>query len=337
MKRFLILLCVIGLFATLTACGAKSETTENNESGKTETADISDDALKEAITSNSAYELADLRVIKEDDGKYTFVGNASSAYPVDEFPAFAADFVKVCQAAADSESATINYINPTLTIEEGKWIGWSTESHNFYDQDGILAENVELADLEATVVSYSGNSDEASDSTSTDSISDKFGSDLDAFQGEWKQEKSDWHLIISEDNITALYYEEYGDDVDKENTKQYHFDYDEEGHLVVFSYNTPKYIYEIQNDGRLLSKQVSSTANLENYYVKVSDTTVLPNVIEKVPPRIGMTELEVYESTWGSPKHKNTTETKYGKHEQWVYDNGYIYFDDGIVTAIQKK
>ena len=58
---------------------------------------------------------------------------------------------------------------------------------------------------------------------------------------------------------------------------------------------------------------------------------------QKEEPKIGMTKIEVLNSTWGSPKEKNITETKYGKHEQWVYStNRYIYFDNGIVTSIQK-
>ena len=57
---------------------------------------------------------------------------------------------------------------------------------------------------------------------------------------------------------------------------------------------------------------------------------------KKNEPKIGMTKSEVLNSSWGTPKKKNITETTYGKHEQWVYANGYIYFDDGVVTAIQK-
>lgn len=55
-------------------------------------------------------------------------------------------------------------------------------------------------------------------------------------------------------------------------------------------------------------------------------------------PAIGMTKAEVLKSTWGEPEKKNITETLYGTTEQWVYSNNrYIYFTDGIVTAIQKS
>ncbi|MCD9025220.1 hypothetical protein [Cohnella silvisoli] len=57
----------------------------------------------------------------------------------------------------------------------------------------------------------------------------------------------------------------------------------------------------------------------------------------KEEPAIGMTAQEVRDSKWGSPDDINKTTTKYGTSEQWVYNYyGYIYIDDGIVTAIQE-
>lgn len=56
----------------------------------------------------------------------------------------------------------------------------------------------------------------------------------------------------------------------------------------------------------------------------------------RVEPAIGMTEYEVRNSTWGSPKDINKTTTAYSTYEQWVYRNyRYIYFENGIVTSIQ--
>ncbi|WP_088226122.1 hypothetical protein [Desulfosporosinus sp. FKB] len=53
--------------------------------------------------------------------------------------------------------------------------------------------------------------------------------------------------------------------------------------------------------------------------------------------RIGMTEQEVLDSSWGKPQKTNKTITAYGTTEQWVYadGNGYLYFDNGILTAVQ--
>lgn len=40
---------------------------------------------------------------------------------------------------------------------------------------------------------------------------------------------------------------------------------------------------------------------------------------------------------WGKPRSVNKTTTAYGVHEQWVYSTSrYLYFDDGILTAIQE-
>jgi hypothetical protein len=51
---------------------------------------------------------------------------------------------------------------------------------------------------------------------------------------------------------------------------------------------------------------------------------------------IGMTTAEVLVSRKGSPESKNRTMTASHTHEQWVYKYGeYLYFDDGVLTAIQ--
>ncbi|MGE7217158.1 hypothetical protein ACQKJC_11710 [Priestia koreensis] len=49
---------------------------------------------------------------------------------------------------------------------------------------------------------------------------------------------------------------------------------------------------------------------------------------------IGMTEEEVLDIL-GKPQDINPTITSSGTSEQWVYPNGYIYLEDGIVDAIQ--
>lgn len=73
---------------------------------------------------------------------------------------------------------------------------------------------------------------------------------------------------------------------------------------------------------------------------KPKETTTESNTIQepiKQDPYIGMTADEVKNSTWGNPSKINKTTTQYGVHEQWVYSSGrYIYFDNGIVTAIQE-
>ena len=52
--------------------------------------------------------------------------------------------------------------------------------------------------------------------------------------------------------------------------------------------------------------------------------------------RIGMSKADVLASNWGRPQAVNTTTTARGTREQWVYGGrNYLYFDDGVLTAIQ--
>ena len=52
--------------------------------------------------------------------------------------------------------------------------------------------------------------------------------------------------------------------------------------------------------------------------------------------RLGMSQQEVLDSNWGRPNQVNSTTTKHGVHEQWVYGQGnYLYFENGVLTAIQ--
>lgn len=163
---------------------------------------------------------------------------------------------------------------------------------------------------------------------------DKFGDMLDPFQGEWKRadiESDVWRLMIDGKQISNVCY-----DTDRTvlEVKEYEFDLDDAGNLVVTEYGKPRYVYTIDENGQLVSeKNGTGTTTL---YEKVSDTADVPDAPEeKLEPTIGMTESEVYASTWGTPKKINRTETAYGVREQWVYDEGYIYLKDGRVTSIQ--
>jgi len=51
--------------------------------------------------------------------------------------------------------------------------------------------------------------------------------------------------------------------------------------------------------------------------------------------KIGMTK-EMCKLSWGTPKSINETITSGIKSEQWVYSDNYLYFDNGILTAIQQ-
>ena len=57
---------------------------------------------------------------------------------------------------------------------------------------------------------------------------------------------------------------------------------------------------------------------------------------QKPPVRIGMSSKTVLEKTnMGIPSHVNRTTSAYGVREQWVYDDVYLYFQNGKLVAIQ--
>lgn len=51
--------------------------------------------------------------------------------------------------------------------------------------------------------------------------------------------------------------------------------------------------------------------------------------------RLGMTEDDVVASSWGRPRKINRTVNAYGVREQWVYDGGYLYFENGVLVSYQ--
>jgi len=58
------------------------------------------------------------------------------------------------------------------------------------------------------------------------------------------------------------------------------------------------------------------------------------NTILKGKVKIGMTK-EMCKLSWGEPTKINATITSGKKSEQWVYEKNYLYFSNGILTAIQ--
>jgi hypothetical protein len=50
---------------------------------------------------------------------------------------------------------------------------------------------------------------------------------------------------------------------------------------------------------------------------------------------LGMTAEDALASSWGRPRNINRSTYSFGVHEQWVYDGGYLYFQNGILTSIQ--
>jgi hypothetical protein len=49
---------------------------------------------------------------------------------------------------------------------------------------------------------------------------------------------------------------------------------------------------------------------------------------------LGMSAIEA-RASWGAPEKVNRTVSMHGVHEQWIYGNTYVYFEDGILTSWQ--
>ena len=58
------------------------------------------------------------------------------------------------------------------------------------------------------------------------------------------------------------------------------------------------------------------------------------NTILDKKVQIGMTS-EMCKMSWGSPEKINRTTTAGKSSEQWVYSNNYLYFENGVLVAIQ--
>ena len=73
-----------------------------------------------------------------------------------------------------------------------------------------------------------------------------------------------------------------------------------------------------------------------NYSTDFEKLNLISSSTEQIlQPAVGMTREQVEKSTWGKPGKINKTTYSWGTTEQWVYaDYRYIYFRDGIVSAI---
>jgi hypothetical protein len=73
-------------------------------------------------------------------------------------------------------------------------------------------------------------------------------------------------------------------------------------------------------------------SEVENYSTRFGNNNF--EKILKGEVVIGMTN-EMCLLSWGNPEKINETITTNSKSEQWVYGKNYLYFDNGILTAIQ--
>lgn len=86
----------------------------------------------------------------------------------------------------------------------------------------------------------------------------------------------------------------------------------------------------------IIYKPIADKLATQQKAAEMKKQEVLKQQLADSDPQIGMTQQEVEASKWGEPEKINTTVTKYGKSEQWVYDNyRYVYFEEGIVSSVQ--
>lgn len=164
---------------------------------------------------------------------------------------------------------------------------------------------------------------------------------LEKYQGTWEQTGDRVYrnkVIISKWKIYFLL-------ADSTSKSAYHYSF--------------LYTYDYELDGNELRRfYEDSDINLkQNYYLKdnilicphdslknsitelqkISDDITPPEVANAGVPKIGMTKKEVESSLWGKPDKINKTKTQYSTKEQWCYSgNRYVYFENNIVTSIQK-
>lgn len=88
--------------------------------------------------------------------------------------------------------------------------------------------------------------------------------------------------------------------------------------------------YGTTSDGEAVELYISSIETLKAVEAKrVAIDTKRRGVA------IGMTKEQVVASSWGRPQNINQSHGSFGTHEQWVYTGGYLYFENGILSAVQ--
>lgn len=121
----------------------------------------------------------------------------------------------------------------------------------------------------------------------------------------------------------------YQETVDKNHKDLYRID------TYIFSDDT------ITKTIHYVKKKYNFDNDFEVKYAKLNDSIEMPPEREETErpkePQIGMTKEEVERSTWGYPNKINKDTYSWGTREQWVYDKGYIYFRDDVVTSISER
>lgn len=82
------------------------------------------------------------------------------------------------------------------------------------------------------------------------------------------------------------------------------------------------------------NKAVKIDDKAEKYFKEHPERSDFKDVVLNNKIRIGMIKEEV-ELSWGKPGDIHRTVTQYSTHEQWIYGDHYLYFEDGVLTSWQ--
>lgn len=322
MKRYSLLLASIcAVMLVFSGCAGDKNTSTTQKNFQVE--NVIQQSFENELTSETVsllWDGLDSVSINVYDGKVSITARVTSSSNI---PKFAELFCPIAVEAIEKENCEIRYIDIQSyddTADDGTLVNWNTRDGVtgtfLIESENVIKPNSDIAYLK----NYYG------DITKLEEASLQY-------QGEWQcQERESKRLIASG---TSINFVSEGKIVDKPYRDVYSFElgFDESGNIVVCG-DVGNPCYNIKLEDNTLYIEGVSDNGIETY-IKISNNTEIPK--EMAAPAIGMTEDEVLASTWGSPTKRNKTTTDAHIREQWVYDDGYIYFTDGVVTSIQEK
>ena len=90
---------------------------------------------------------------------------------------------------------------------------------------------------------------------------------------------------------------------------------------------------EMEKKNGLFDDVLPIVERKDSLSVKYKNSKFKNAIIDK-KIKIGMTKKMVLDS-WGAPNDIHRTVGSWGVHEQWVYDNQYLYLENDILTSFQ--
>ena len=113
-----------------------------------------DEYIKTYITDNIGYELGDLRVVKEDDSRFTIIATLKNNTSLEEFVPFTEKMISVSEEAANNKNVFINYVNTIIYLIDNDYydyIGWSSRNGALYASNGGRVENIALENIDEEI------------------------------------------------------------------------------------------------------------------------------------------------------------------------------------------